>query len=134
MIILVFIFLRPTGLGILLFVLLLAGIVAFIAYKKFQKRKLLAEDQRKVEQFLENYKALRPTRYTYAEIRRLTNKFKDKLGESGYRTVFKGKLPNGVFVAVKLLQHIGGDGDEFINEVSALGRIHHINVVRLILC
>ncbi|XVF18387.1 hypothetical protein REPUB_Repub11eG0017100 [Reevesia pubescens] len=56
----------------------------------------------------------------------MTKGFKDKLGEGGYGSVFKGKLHSGPNVAVKLL------GQDFINEVASIGRIHHVNVVKLI--
>ena len=81
---------------------------------------------------MEDYKALKPTRYSYADIKRITNKFKDKLGQGGYGTVFKGRLSNDVFVAVKILNNYKGDGEEFKNEVGSMGRIHHVNVARLV--
>ncbi|RVW33835.1 Rust resistance kinase Lr10 [Vitis vinifera] len=62
----------------------------------------------------------------------ITNKFKEKLGEGGYGTVYKGKLSNDILVAVKVLNNSKGNGEEFINEVGTMGRIHHINVVRLV--
>ena len=86
----------------------------------------------KIEMFLENYRALKPTRYTFADIKKITNQFKEKLGEGTYGTVFKGKLSNEIFVAVKVLNGSIGNGEEFINEVGTMGRIHHINVVRLV--
>lgn len=46
--------------------------------------------------------------------------------------MFKGELPGGVLVAVKLLGDSKLNGDEFINEVSTIGKIHHVNVVRLV--
>ena len=85
-----------------------------------------------IEEFLENYRALRPTRYSYADMKRITNKFRDKLGQGTFGTVFKGKLSSEIFVAVKMLNNSKGNGEEFINEVGTLGRIHHINVVRLV--
>ncbi len=81
---------------------------------------------------MEDYKALKPTRYSYADIKRITNQFKDKLGQGGYGTVFKGRLSNDVFVAVKILNNYKGDGEEFINEVGSMGRIHHVNVAHLV--
>lgn len=111
-------------------VLILA--VGYKAYKHIKERKMEMEYQQKVEQFLENYKSVRPTRYSYNEIRRMTDNFKTKLGQGGYGSVFKGQLPNGVLIAVKLLGNSGGDGDEFINEVGTIGRIHHVNIVRLV--
>ncbi|CAK9149442.1 unnamed protein product [Ilex paraguariensis] len=90
------------------------------------------EDQVKIENFLEDYKALKPARYSYADIKKITNQFRDKLGQGGYGTVFKGKLSNDIFVAVKVLKSVKGNGEEFINEVGTIGRIHHVNVVRLV--
>ena len=46
--------------------------------------------------------------------------------------MFKGKLSNEIHVAVKILNSSKGNGEEFINEVGTMGRIHHVNVVRLI--
>ncbi|GMP24794.1 hypothetical protein CsSME_00001943 [Camellia sinensis var. sinensis] len=90
------------------------------------------EGQAKIERFLDDYKALKPARYSYADIKNITNKFKDKIGQGGYGTVYKGKLSNDVHVAVKILDNVKGNGDEFINEVGTIGTIHHINVVPLV--
>ncbi|XP_050383733.1 rust resistance kinase Lr10 [Argentina anserina] len=64
----------------------------------------------------------------------MTNEFKKKLGEGGFGSVFSGKLPstNGVPVAVKVLKDLKGTGEDFVNEVGTIGRIHHVNVVRLL--
>ncbi|ONI21041.1 hypothetical protein PRUPE_2G047400 [Prunus persica] len=88
--------------------------------------------QTMIEEFLENYRALKPTRYSYADIKRITNTFRDKLGQGTFGTVYKGKLSNEIFVAVKILNNSKGNGEEFINEVGTLGRIHYVNVVRLV--
>ncbi|KAM7465819.1 hypothetical protein LguiB_013381 [Lonicera macranthoides] len=76
--------------------------------------------------------ALKPSRYSFADIKKITNNFKDKLGEGSYGTVFKGKLSSEIFVAVKVLESSMENGKEFINEVGAMGQIHHVNVVRLV--
>jgi serine/threonine protein kinase len=81
---------------------------------------------------LEDYRNFKPTRYSYADIKRITNQFIEKLGEGAYGTVFKGKLSNEIHVAVKILNTSKGNGEEFINEVATMGTIHHVNVVRLI--
>jgi serine/threonine protein kinase len=73
-----------------------------------------------------------PTRYAYTDIIRITANFRQKLGQGGFGSVFKGVLPGGILVAVKVLDNSSCNGDDFINEVSSLGRIHHFNVVRLI--
>ncbi|WRX09569.1 Protein kinase domain - like 10 [Theobroma cacao] len=61
----------------------------------------------------------------------MTNEFKKKLGQGGYGRVYKGELENGVPVAVKVLDNSRGNGEDFTNEVSTIGRIYHVNVVRL---
>ncbi|MED6187192.1 hypothetical protein PIB30_074110 [Stylosanthes scabra] len=90
------------------------------------------EDQQRVETFLKDYEALNPTRFSHADIKRITRQFKDKLGEGAHGAVYKGKLSNQILVAVKILNTTEGDGKEFINEVGTMAKIHHVNVVRLL--
>ncbi|KAK3440500.1 hypothetical protein EUGRSUZ_B00766, partial [Eucalyptus grandis] len=71
-------------------------------------------------------------RYTYKDIKRMTNSFKEKLGEGGYGCVYKGKLRDDQFVAVKLLKKPKGNAEEFFNEVASISRTSHINVVNLL--
>ncbi|KAL5548534.1 hypothetical protein UlMin_003765 [Ulmus minor] len=85
-----------------------------------------------IEEFLQSHNNLIPIRYSYTQIRNMTNVFKDKLGEGGFGSVYKGKLRSGWLVAVKMLGDSKGNGQDFINEVATIGRIHHVNVVRLI--
>nr|KJB12858.1 hypothetical protein B456_002G040100 [Gossypium raimondii] len=70
----------------------------------------------KIEEFLQNYN-LAPIRYSFKEFKKMTKIFKDKLGEGGF---------------VKLLGKSNGNGQDFINEVASIGRIHHANVAKLI--
>ena len=58
--------------------------------------------------------------------------FEDKLGEGGYGSGYKGKLQSGLLVAIKMLGGSKANGQDFINEVATIGRIHHENVVQLI--
>ncbi|CAN6711023.1 unnamed protein product [Malus baccata var. baccata] len=62
----------------------------------------------------------------------MTRKFKDKLGEGGFGSVFKGKLRSGRFVAIKVLGKSKANGQDFISEIATIGRIRHVNVVRLV--
>nr|XP_023916382.1 rust resistance kinase Lr10-like [Quercus suber] len=104
-------------------------VVAFLIYK-WRRRHLSMYDA--VEEFLQSQINLMPIRYSYSEIRKMSKGFKDKLGEGGYGTVYKGKLESGPFVAIKMLGSSKANGQEFINEVATIGRIHHMNVVQLI--
>ncbi|GLU11985.1 hypothetical protein SLE2022_286980 [Rubroshorea leprosula] len=110
----------------------LLGIIVFALYRIHHSYKAKKEGQLKIENFLEDYKALKPSRYSYADIKRITDQFKDKLGEGAYGTVFKGRLSNDVLVAVKVLNNFRATAEEFINEVGSMCRIHHVNVTRLI--
>ncbi|MCH99696.1 putative receptor-like protein kinase, partial [Trifolium medium] len=62
----------------------------------------------------------------------MTGSFKDKVGEGGFGSVYRGKLSSGPFVAIKMLGKPKGNGQDFISEVATIGIIHHANVVRLI--
>uniref|UniRef100_A0A0D9Y2H3 Protein kinase domain-containing protein n=1 Tax=Oryza glumipatula TaxID=40148 RepID=A0A0D9Y2H3_9ORYZ len=86
----------------------------------------------KVEMFLKTYGTSKPTRYTFSEVKKISRRFKVKVGQGGFGSVYRGELPNGVPVAVKMLENSEGEGDEFINEVATIGRIHHANIVRLL--
>ncbi|PRQ56237.1 putative glycerophosphodiester phosphodiesterase, protein kinase RLK-Pelle-LRK10L-2 family [Rosa chinensis] len=73
-----------------------------------------------------------PIRYSYSDIKKMFGNFKDKLGEGGYGSVFKGKLRSGHFAAIKLLGKSNANGEDFMSEVATIGRIHHVNVVQLV--
>ncbi|KAI5344129.1 hypothetical protein L3X38_012006 [Prunus dulcis] len=60
------------------------------------------------------------------------NKFKNKLGEGGFGTIFKGKLRSNRYGAIKMLVKSKANGEDFISEVATIGRIHHFNVVQLV--
>ncbi|KAM1308464.1 hypothetical protein EV2_011011 [Malus domestica] len=90
------------------------------------------ENEIEIERFLKEHKSHVPTRYTHGDIKRMTNGFKKKLGEGGFRSVYSGELPNGVPVAIKVLNDSKGNGEDFINELGTIGKIHHVNVVRLL--
>ncbi|XP_043694827.1 rust resistance kinase Lr10-like [Telopea speciosissima] len=101
-------------------------------YRDYKSDKIEKENQVRILKFLDDYKSLKPSRYTFADIKRITNQFKEKLGQGGYGSVYKGKLSNEILVAVKVFNNSTGNGEDFINEVGTIGTIHHINVVRLV--
>ncbi|CAL5403908.1 unnamed protein product [Camellia sinensis] len=73
-----------------------------------------------------------PTRFSYEELRAMTNNFSHKLGEGGFGSVFQGTLSDGTNVAVKRLNGFGQVKKSFLAEVETIGSIHHVNLVRLI--
>ncbi|XP_057994372.1 G-type lectin S-receptor-like serine/threonine-protein kinase LECRK4 [Hevea brasiliensis] len=70
--------------------------------------------------------------FTYEDLERTTNGFKEKLGRGAFGTVFKGALLNGqTTIAVKKLEKVMAGGVvEFQNEIRSIGRTHHRNLVR----
>ena len=104
-------------------------VVALLIYK-WRRRHLSTNDA--IEEFLQSQNNFMPIRYSYSEIRKMTKDFKDKLGEGGYGSVYKGKLQSGILVAIKMLDKSKANGQDFISEVATIGRIHHMNVVKLI--
>ncbi|KAL6999522.1 hypothetical protein U1Q18_000682 [Sarracenia purpurea var. burkii] len=66
-----------------------------------------------------------------SNLRSATNNFSEKVGEGGFGSVFKGTLPNSVTIAVKQLKGCEQGEKQFRTEVSTIGTIHHINLVRL---
>jgi serine/threonine protein kinase len=102
----------------------------FLLYKYWKTRITIDA----VEKFLRIQHMVGPTRYVYTDIVAVTSHFRDKLDQGGYGSVYKGVLlPGGAHVAVKMLEgNSSCNGEDFISEVSTIGRIHHVNVVRLV--
>lgn len=106
-----------------------ATLLIAILIHKWRRRHLSVYENS--ENFLQD-KELVPIRYSYKEIKKMTNNFKIKLGQGGFGSVHKGNLRSGPYVAIKMLGATKTNWQEFINEVATIGRIHHVNVVRLI--
>ncbi|QHO43115.1 uncharacterized protein DS421_5g160070 [Arachis hypogaea] len=85
-----------------------------------------------IEAFMKTHGPIAIKRYTYSDIKKMTNSFESKLGEGGYGEVYKGFLNNGGLVAVKLLKASKGNGEEFINEVTSISKTSHVNIVALL--
>lgn len=83
------------------------------------------------ENFIKTYRSTLVTSYSYKEIKKMTDSFKEKLGEGGYGRVYKGRLQDGRLVAVKVLGKSNSESQDFINEVASIGRIHHVNIINL---
>jgi serine/threonine protein kinase len=120
-----------TGTSTAAALVVLLSIVATALYLSLKKR-YNEEIHLKVEMFLKTYGTSKPTRYTFTEVKKITRRFKEKVGQGGFGSVYRGELPNGVPVAAKMLENSAGEGEEFINEVATIGLIHHANIVRLL--
>ncbi|KAI4319781.1 hypothetical protein MLD38_033341 [Melastoma candidum] len=70
--------------------------------------------------------------FKYRSLKLATKNFSDLVGEGGFGSVFMGRLPDSTVVAVKKLHNPLQGGKQFLAEVSSMGNIQHVNLVRLI--
>ncbi|KAL6640692.1 hypothetical protein ACP70R_021815 [Stipagrostis hirtigluma subsp. patula] len=109
-------------------------VIFFLWYKKYHGMIPWQRGSRngpRIESFLQKQGTSHPKRYSYSEVRRMTKSFAHKLGQGGYGAVYRGSLPDGREIAVKMLKDTEGDGEEFMNEVASISKTSHINVVTL---
>ena len=86
-----------------------------------------------MERFLSNMAREKPIRFSPQQLAGFTENYSTILGSGGFGVVFKGQFPNGAQVAVKVLNgELNKQVEEqFMAEVSTMGRTYHINLVRL---
>ncbi|KAL3348985.1 hypothetical protein AABB24_022246, partial [Solanum stoloniferum] len=93
-------------------------IVAAIIYRKVSRNRTVPADLKS---------PLPPHKFTYSVLRRATGSFTaaNRLGQGGFGSVYKGVLPSGQEVAVKLMDASGSlQGErEFHNELTLASRI-----------
>ncbi|PON43480.1 S-receptor-like serine/threonine-protein kinase [Trema orientale] len=72
--------------------------------------------------------------FSYNDLKKATNGFKEELGKGSFGAVYKGSLNKGrKLVAVKRLEKLIEEGErEFRAEMRAIGRTNHKNLVRLL--
>ncbi|CAL4955235.1 unnamed protein product [Urochloa decumbens] len=69
-------------------------------------------------------------RFTYRELKAATGNFKEELGRGGSGIVCRGVVDQGRVVTVKRLTNVEQGDEEFWAEMTVIGRINHINLVR----
>ncbi|CAF2068411.1 unnamed protein product [Brassica napus] len=107
--------------------------VAFRIHRRTRTKTILDADEEhssEEDNFLENLSGM-PIRFTFKDLQSATNNFSIKLGQGGFGSVYEGTLPDGSRLAVKKLEGIGQGKKEFRAEVSIIGSIHHLHLVRL---
>ncbi|XP_072952305.1 G-type lectin S-receptor-like serine/threonine-protein kinase At2g19130 [Typha angustifolia] len=70
--------------------------------------------------------------FRYSDLQLVTKNFAEKLGGGGFGSVFKGLLPDSTVIAVKKLEGLHQGDKQFRAEVSTIGTIQHLNLVRLL--
>ncbi|KAL6332019.1 hypothetical protein AAG906_020376 [Vitis piasezkii] len=86
-----------------------------------------------MDKFLNDKEREKSIRFTSQQLRIATDNLSILLGSGGFRAVYKGVFPNGTIVAVKILSGTSDKRSEeqFMAEVSTIGRIHHLNLLWL---
>lgn len=117
---------------IVLTTLVVIAALICLGVRHMRRKKLSEPSQASSEEdtFLENLSGM-PVRFSYRELQTATNNFSVKLGQGGFGSVYQGVLADGTQVAVKKLEGIGQGKKEFRAEVSTIGSIHHVHLVRL---
>ncbi|CAA7050506.1 unnamed protein product [Microthlaspi erraticum] len=113
-----------TGLALALFVAMVASALSIFFYRRHEM----------VKEILEEWEIqCGPHRFAYKELFKATKGFKQLLGKGGFGQVFKGTLPgSNAEIAVKQISQGSRQGmQEFLAEITTIGRLRHPNLVRL---
>ncbi|KAF3678604.1 hypothetical protein T459_20354 [Capsicum annuum] len=111
-----------------LFGIILSISSCFVIFKKRTYESRKSEDSLDLEPILPGIL----TRFSYNELKIVTQDFSRKLGQGGFGSVYEGMLSNGTKIAVKNLDGVGQVKESFLTEVKIVGGIHHINLVKLL--
>ncbi|XP_020683494.1 probable LRR receptor-like serine/threonine-protein kinase At1g53420 isoform X1 [Dendrobium catenatum] len=106
-----------------------AILLIFVAWKKgyFRCKEAIDTDLRGLE----------TVSFSLRQILTATSNFSssNKIGEGGFGSVYKGRLPDGTVIAVKQLSANSSQGNhEFINEIGMISALQHPNLVKLYGC
>lgn len=82
------------------------------------------------DNFLDSFSGM-PVRYSFSDLCNATKNFSMKVGQGGFGSVYLGVLPDGTQLAVKKLEGIGQGKKEFRAEVSIIGSVHHVHLLKL---
>ncbi|KAL5718189.1 non-specific serine/threonine protein kinase [Ranunculus cassubicifolius] len=88
-------------------------------------------DFRSMEKFLSEMARENPLKFSPKQLKSFTRKFSIHLGSGGFGDVFRGKVPNGMQVAVKVLKNERWKEEQFKAEVGILSKTSHRNLVKL---
>ncbi|XP_031261737.1 G-type lectin S-receptor-like serine/threonine-protein kinase SD2-5 isoform X1 [Pistacia vera] len=113
-------------------ILIIAGLLYVGFWYHLKKKRLIEFSQANLEEddFLDSLSGM-PVRFSYNDLHAATKSFSTKVGQGGFGSVYLGVLPDGTQLAVKMLEGIGQGKKEFRAEVSIIGNIHHVHLVKL---
>ncbi|RLN05232.1 hypothetical protein C2845_PM13G07210 [Panicum miliaceum] len=113
-------------------------LVSFLLRRRRSKGRQIGEDAVTGEEAPEDEfeQQAGPRRFRYSELEAATNFFseKEKLGEGGFGSVYRGHLKDtDLNVAVKMVSKSSGQGrKEYNSEVKIISQLRHRNLVQLI--
>ncbi|MED6218579.1 hypothetical protein PIB30_027917 [Stylosanthes scabra] len=70
-------------------------------------------------------------RFSYSELKQATKGFSQEIGKGAWGSVYKGVLSDGRVAAVKRLMEANQGEEEFLAEVSSIGRLNHMNLIKM---
>ncbi|KAI4353153.1 hypothetical protein L6164_002123 [Bauhinia variegata] len=119
---------------ILGFSLFLCSVIAVVSHLIYKMRVLRYKRLLDIGDLGLNYEDVALRTFSYKELSRATNQFREELGKGSFGAVYKGTLYRGRrVVAVKRLEKLVEEGErEFQAEMRAIGRTHHKNLVHLL--
>ncbi|XP_076919493.1 G-type lectin S-receptor-like serine/threonine-protein kinase At1g34300 [Bidens hawaiensis] len=123
--------------GVMIFLLVMCTLFGKPETTKKKSDALENDDSRFIPlamvQFLEDIEREKPIKFTSQQLKIATDNFSVSLGSGGFGIVYKGIINNNTPVAVKVLNGTSNKriDEQFMAEVSTMGRTHHLNLVRL---
>ncbi|KAJ4845527.1 hypothetical protein Tsubulata_013050 [Turnera subulata] len=113
-------------------ILVIAGLVYLGVWYRRRKKRLMEFylEEYEDDNLFDNISGM-PTRYKLSDLCKATKNFSTRLGRGGFGSVYLGALPDGSQVAIKKLEGVGQGKKEFRSEVSTIGSVHHVHLVKL---
>ncbi|XP_061343795.1 putative receptor protein kinase ZmPK1 [Gastrolobium bilobum] len=70
-------------------------------------------------------------KYGYSELKKASRGFSEEIGRGAAGIVYKGELSDLRVVAIKRLREAYQGEDEFLDEISIIGRLNHMNLIKM---
>ncbi|GLT45896.1 hypothetical protein SLA2020_196950 [Shorea laevis] len=129
---------RGKGAAVLFGILVIIAIIMIFYFNRLKARTAIESappfsQLPSMEKFFQEVAKEKLVRFTAEQLYAFTSNYSTRLGSGGFGVVYKGQFPNGVKIAVKVLERSSARavGDQFMAEIGTIGKTYHINLVRL---